>query len=79
MHPYSILIIPFPQALPNPPLLPSPSNLPLHPPHPHPRALSFCLAILSTSNIQEDNYMIFFGFTFLFNFSRITNNRLNVL
>ena len=30
-------------------------------------------------NIQEDAYMFFFGFTFLFSFSRITNYRLNVL
>ena len=54
------------------------THLPLHS-LPHPRTPKFCLAIWSTSNIQKDNYMIFFGFTFLFSFSRIMNYRLNVL
>ena len=65
----------------SPEFVPSPFSLPISPytNPPHPRAPKFCLAIMSTSNIQEDNYMIFFGFTFLFSFSRITNYRLNVL
>ncbi len=35
--------------------------------------------LLMKVNIQEDDYMFFFGFAFLFSFSRITNYRLNVL
>ena len=60
---------------------PSPFSLPISPyiHSLHPRAPKICLAILFTSNIQEDNNMIFFGFTFLFSFSGITNYRLNVL
>ena len=60
----------------------SPSHffLPFFPyPHPipTPKSPNFCLAILSTSNIQETNYMIFFGFTFLFSFlgSRIIGSK----
>ena len=68
-----------PQVLLNLPLLPSLYPSPLTSTSPHPRAPKFCLAILSISNIQEVNYMIFFGFTFLFSFSRVTNYRLSVL
>ena len=65
----------FPRSSPTPfSLTISPS---FHPPLPP--CTQGCLAILSTSNIQEDNYMIFFRFTFLFSFSRITNYRLQDL
>ena len=35
--------------------------------------------LLMKVNIQEDAYMFFFGFSFLFSFSKITNYRLNAL
>ena len=54
------------------------TKLPLHS-TPRSPCTNFCLAILSTSNIQEDISMIFFGFTFFFTSSTITNYRLNVL
>ena len=60
------------------PSSPSPFSLSISP-YTHPCAPNFCLAILSTSNIQEDNYMFFFEFIFLLSFSMITNYRFNVL
>ena len=48
------------------------------PPHPPPCARGY-LALLSISNLQADNYMIFNRFTFLLSFSRITNNWLKDL
>ena len=79
-------LIPYPSFLPsphpNPPSFPhsspTPFSLTLSPSNnpPRPPCTRGCLALLSTSNLQEDNYMIFFRFTFLFSFSRITNNRL---
>ena len=60
------------QALSNPPFLPSLYQSPLTS-TPRSPCTNLWLAILSTSNIQEDNSMIFFIFTFLFTFSKITN------
>ena len=60
--PYPPFLHPTHSILPSSPeSSPSPFSLPISPYTYPPCAPNFCLAILSTSNIQEDNYMIFLG------------------
>ena len=82
-------LIPYPSFLPPPSqspkfspfLSPTPFSLTLSPSNnpPTPPCTRGYLGLLSISNLQADSYMICNRFTFLFSFSRITNNRLKDL